>query len=445
MTYPIDRRSALKAALALGGGALLPGSARPARASTAHEPVPPKGAEWNESFEFPDEVTARLTRRLTSRRQFNQKPTYHINQGFTAGSRYLPICTWNEGGASALVRADVESGELKVIDRAAPGDQFQFKSGNSLAAIPGHSLVGYSQGGEIRLYDFDSGEMRVVREAQPGDSRAYGAPGGTVDGRSMIIPRNDFRYGPAEREASVIDPYSVAGVSFLRIDLETGEETEIFRDDGHRSNHVIPNPVDPDLVLVDRDEPPGYWYTNCGTRISRVWVLRVSTGEATEILPLSGCKFMVHSNWNYRGDHVYFHGTSALATPRWLAERYPGGYPPPYQGEPGRAHFVGVARIDGTVVWEQEYPRYYYGHAGSHTRADAIVFDNVISKDLLTAVYWRDLDEQGIPRIEIVGKHNSDYEHGQQSHPHLQMSPDGRWLSYNSGWGNRTDVYVLRT
>jgi hypothetical protein len=45
--------------------------------------IPQKSEEFNESFVFQDEATGRLTRRLTSYRQFNQKPTYHLNDGFS--------------------------------------------------------------------------------------------------------------------------------------------------------------------------------------------------------------------------------------------------------------------------------------------------------------------------------------------------------------------------
>ena len=86
--------------------------------------IPQRGEEFNESFLFPDEATGRETRRLTSFRQFNQKPTYHINAGFSPDNNHLCFNTWNAGDGSALVRVNVETGDCKVLDSAKPGDSF---------------------------------------------------------------------------------------------------------------------------------------------------------------------------------------------------------------------------------------------------------------------------------------------------------------------------------
>lgn len=441
----MQRRTALKTTLALGGAAVLgryaPEAARAEnRRSAAEDRIPRKGETWNESFEFPDEATTRLTRRLTTRRKYNHKPTYHIHQGFSPDNRYLPLCTYNADGESALLRADVETGELKALDHAPADAAIRFTSGNALGMIPTRPLVAYTHGGTVLLYDIHTLEKRVLHES-PGTS--FGHPAGTADGQYIIVARNDIPYD--RRADTRTDPFSVLGVTFYRIDIDTGEVTEVFRDDTHRSSHVIPNPVDANLVIIDRDAPPHFGGPNCNADIPRNWVLDLRTGAVTPIEPRNGCHFTWHTNWNHSGDHVYYHGPSADPLPRWLVERYGPDYLPPYKGERGRAHFVGVATRDGQTVWEQEFPVVYYGHSSSHATRDVIILDNVVIPDNFTAVYWREVDAQGIPRMEVLGRHNSDYVAGQQSHPHAQMSTDGKWLSYNSGYGGRTDVYVLRT
>jgi hypothetical protein len=84
--------------------------------------IPQKSEEFNECFVFQDEATGRLTRRLTSYRQFNQKPTYHINDGFSMDNKHLCFMTWNPQGGSAIVRVNIETGDCKVIDSSKPGE-----------------------------------------------------------------------------------------------------------------------------------------------------------------------------------------------------------------------------------------------------------------------------------------------------------------------------------
>ena len=441
----MNRREALKSLLP-GAGAVLGSRFEPelrAPARRSEDPVPPKGAEWNESFLFPDEATTRLTRRLTTRRTYNHKPTYHINQGFSPESRYLVLCTWNPGGDSALVRADVETGDLKVIDRAAAGEPFQFNSGNAIALIPHTPLALYRVGAEIRLYDIHTSEHRVINVPRTLETAVYSSAAGTADGKRLILARTDKPYNRFDKS---IDPYGVLGSSVLMIDLASERVEELYRDDTHRIGHVIPSPTDPALVLIDRDSPPLFSVPNCAADVPRNWILHVDSGRAWEIRPRSGCNFTWHGNWSHRGDHVYYHGLSAERVPRWLAERYPNGYPAPYKGQPGAAHFIGVATVEGATVWEQEYPVVYYGHVSSHATKDVVIIDNLIAPDLLSGIHWRELDAHGLPRIDLYGKHNSTYVSGQQmAHAHSQMSPDGRWLSYNSGVPEKdhTDVYVM--
>ncbi len=55
------------------------------------------GEKFNESNKFADQVTAKLTKKLTSRGLYNQTPTYHYNSAFTADSKYLVLATAREG------------------------------------------------------------------------------------------------------------------------------------------------------------------------------------------------------------------------------------------------------------------------------------------------------------------------------------------------------------
>jgi hypothetical protein len=59
----------------------------------AQQAMPSPGEVLQESIRFADRITGRQVLQLTSKRDFNQKPTYHIGSGFSGDSRYLPIVT----------------------------------------------------------------------------------------------------------------------------------------------------------------------------------------------------------------------------------------------------------------------------------------------------------------------------------------------------------------
>ncbi|HSH78708.1 MAG TPA: hypothetical protein VLA19_09275, partial [Herpetosiphonaceae bacterium] len=130
-----------------------------------------------------------------------------------------------------------------------------------------------------------------------------------------------------------------------------------------------------------------------------------------------------HTNWNVRGDRVIYHGPSSR-----------GG------------QYIGAIDRNGEVLWERWFPAPYYGHVSTHTRAEAIVTDGLLTPDLVTAIYYEDRDATGTPRIEVLARHATQWGSppGQYSHPHCHMSPDGRWLSYNRSENGRCDVYLVR-
>ena len=412
--------------------------------SSKRAPIPRKGDSFNESILFSDEATLRQTRQLTSQRVINVKPTYHIKAGFSPDSKYLPFATYNDkNGASALVRANVQTGDCLTLDHTLPGEP-GFRGGGALSMIPQTNLIAATVGREIRVYDILSGEKRILVPASAGKaSNRISSPVGSTDGKSIIYSRNDTDY--RWRRDTHIDPYTQTGVSFIQVDLESGKEEVIFRDDQARSNHVIVNPIDPDLLLIDRDWPRGFSMVEKGfdnALKTRVWVLRISTGELHEIAPQDPCKFAWHANWNYSGTHVYYHGPSHADSPLDIANRDGTDYQTPYKKDHWK-HFVGVADSMGNTVWEGHYPVLTYGHTSSHSTKNIILTDNLMTDGFVTGVHWDKIDSNGIPKHEIIVKHNTQLRSGMQpTHAHCQMSDDGKWLSYNSMIRDQANVYV---
>ncbi|HCK10129.1 MAG TPA: hypothetical protein DHW45_09655 [Candidatus Latescibacteria bacterium] len=397
--------------------------------------IPPKNSEFNESVVFPDEATGRLTRRLTRDRQSNAKPTYHGMGGFSVDDEYTAFCTWNDD-ASALVRVNIETGDCKVIDRAEVGDEFQFEG--CAEFIPQTHWVVKTDGSKLRVYDSRSSNIVYFRD-YAGEGFLGGAAG-TCDGKSLIVIRNDHSFSYVT-DKDTKDPYGVLGYSIFLVDLDTGREERIFRDEKFKGGHPIPNPCDPNLLLFNRDSPPLFSHGGDHGKTSRDWVLNIQNGQVTEIRPGDPSKFSLHSNWSYKGDHVYYHGLSGDQS---TADRYSieGS---PYKDGPGTNHFIGVAKADGESVWENQYPYMTYGHVSTHRQANVIIVDNLLAYEYISGIHWEDRDSDDIPRVELLAKHNSTYAQNDQTrHPHCTMTSDGKWLCYNAKFDNRSDVYVVK-
>jgi hypothetical protein len=376
-----------------------------------------KGQTFNESERFADTLTGRRSRRLTRWRRFNQQPTYHLNACFSADSRHLVLSTEFPEGGSALLRAEVATGDLHVLailDRAS-GERF---NGNNLSMVQASRWVAANPGRSLRLYHLLTGEERVLISSA-GEGRSFGHPIGSVDGRQVFIPR----YAPPVQ----IDGVSVRPVAHLQVDIATGKICELFQETRAQCNHVVPCPTDPDLLLIDRNWPPKFGAGGDSGKTSRVWLLHIKTQALTEIRPRDPNRFQIHSNWSHCGQYVYYHGVSRTHSD-WKQN----------------GHYVGVADRQGKIVWEGHFPSFHYGHICTHTRRRMIITDGLFTPDLITAVHWEERNTAGVPRLEILAQHGSDWSKGQQSHPHCHVSPDGQWLSYNRGEADRSDVCVVQ-
>lgn len=413
--------------------------------------IPQKGEEFNESFVFQDESTGRLTRRLTSYRQFNQKPTYHLNDGFSKDDRHLCFMTWNPQGGSALVRANIETGDCKVINSSNPGEKPDFQ-GQEFQMIPNTNLVSLG-GKDLIFYDIFSMEKRVVYKNRSDDKTPYSRVVGSCDGKTFLTTKNDHSFN-YRKEASTKDPYKMAGGSAYTLDINSGKLAEIFRTDKGRISHIVTNPVYPELFLFITDFPPTYSYGSDNGKTERSYIFNLKTGKVIPVRHHNKCKFTWHANWSYDGKHVYYHGPSLNETPAEKAKKEGKAYSWPYKGLRGieqshfignGEHFIGVADLNGKVVWEHTYPVCSYGHASAHTQKNVIIVDNLINYEYLSGIHWDKLNSDGLPQIEILAKHNSTYAPGAQTrHPHAQMTWDGKWISYNSQFHDKSDVYVVK-
>lgn len=372
-----------------------------------------KGDVFNESEVFDDPLTSKLTRRLTHKRDFNQTPTYHLNAAFSADSRHLVMAAWDVNGDSLLLKTEVTTGKTTVM-AVLPKDSGERYNGNNVSMIQASGWVAANAGKTLRLCHLETLEEKILLDIS-GTQKRFGHPIGSIDGAGVFIPRLSNAVVPHETKDVT--------ATHLEVDIATGSVTELFEDVGRGCNHVVPNPVDPDLLLIDRDMPPGFGHGGDKGQTTRVWVLHRKTGQVTEMRPKDERRFQIHSNWNCRGDRVFYHGTSAH-----------GG------------HYIGAADIEGHIAFERHYPEFHYGHMCTHPCEDAMITDGLFTPNQIIAIYYTDLDLHGAPRLEVLARHDTDWTPKQQQcHPHCHVSPDGKWLSYNRGFeGTRSDVYVVR-
>jgi hypothetical protein len=362
-----------------------------------------KGQVFNESVAFSDLLTGRETRRLTCFRPINAQPTYHINTCFSADSRYIVLTTVLDDGSSALLRAEVATGDITVMATLTKESGEIFTE--ELSMIQPSNLVACNTGKSLRIYNLITLEEKILIKDMPGSYH----PVGSIDGTKLFFPLH------SQPNTNVI---KTIPVTHVQLDIKTGEMQELFKEEIAGSHHVIPCPGDPDLLLIDRDFPRIMVNSNLvsDSSKSRGWILNIKTKELTEIRPNDKNRFQIHCNWSYKGDYVYYHGTSK-------EHRIPSP----------DGQYIGVADRKGKIIWEGHFPTFCYGHTGSHTRSNTIITDGLLTKNLMTAIHFEDLNSQNIPRIEILAQHDSFWMWNQNTHPHPHMSPDGKWLSYNRG------------
>ncbi len=384
-----------------------------------------KGESWNESHTYKDAWTLREVRRLTNFGATNQTPTYHTNIGFTEDGEYLIFATEREGRA-AICKVQVATGDItQLTDWLTERDvEGRIVDGSRLCITPRSRWVLYSHMQSLNAVHLDTLEERVLI---PRQDRAImlGIPSVSCDEDHVIIPAFTQHPELAAGQRLTMDFFTAfptgEGVSLklLQVPLLGGEITTVYAEQGIRSAHCPHSPLDPDLVLLDRDFPPRYWGGSDG-KTNRIWTLRISTGELTELPSQDPNFFQVHCCWSYAGDEIYYHGRSAH-----------GGY------------FIGVCDPQGNTI--REYGMHgadHYGHVSAMAGRKAIILDGNISNNLLLWLYY---DEER-PRVEVIAAHDSDwgYPPGQFSHPHPLSDPTGTWISFNKSEKGRTDIYVVR-
>jgi Tol biopolymer transport system component len=374
-----------------------------------------KGETWNESEAYADAVTLRQVRRMTRNADYNMTPNYHTNTGFSVDGEFLVfVSQWSGGGA--ILRCHVPTGDLtQVTDRCA--------TIGAPVLAPKSGWAVFSADGAVRAVHIHTLEERTLCEVKP--HLRIARP--SVDGEEVSVV---FPTHPVHPEIAAgcrpgcgeLEYFTEHGVAFsiVQVPLAGGEAKTVYHEEGCRCSHIPHCPTDGDVLLIDRDFPPRFHAGSDG-KTNRIWLLRLSTGELTELPSLDGGTFQVHCAWTFDGRHVVYHGHGV-----------------------GGGWFIGVTDRQGQVVREWSFTQMeHYGHVSAAAPGrSAIILDGNLSTDLLLWLYY---DAQR-PRIEVIARHATDWTGapGQLAHPHPLADPTGRWISFNAAKGKRSDVFVVR-
>ena len=395
-----------------------------------------KGESWNESEVYLDPVTLREVRRITSLGHYNTTPTYHTNTGFSADGEHLIFASARHA-RSALFSCHVSTGEITQlidwVDGIGSRLDWAWGSGHGLGDGRGVSLemtlapkckwAIYVLGRSLRAVHLESLEERTLI-ADIGADQVAGIPSVDPDETHVVLP------------IMPIHSQLLAGAGFthdwgaymdgpiysrlVQVSLAGGEAETIYEEEGIFCGHCPHCPTDPDLIMIDRTRP-----SERASEASRVWTLRPSNGELTELRPRDESPRQTHAAWTWDGRAVVYHGRSAR-----------GGW------------YIGVIDRGGRVLREYNFADApYYGHVTAMAGRPAIIIDGNVTNDLLLWLYY----DRESPRIEVIASHRSDWQSMpyQYPHPHPLSDPTGRHISFNAArrdrWveRSRSDVYIV--
>ena len=373
-----------------------------------------KGDTWNESESHRDSWTRRSVRRVTTDGHYNQTPTYHTGTAWTADGQHF-IFASGRRGMSAAFRCHAPTGDITQLTDWVDGGT------GGLCVSPTKGWVTYIAKNSLRAVHIETFQERTLIP----DLGNWGVSSTTIDLNEEYVAMVANIIPPAflsgERLTKPpVEYYSQPGgakLRLLRTPLAGGEVEVIYEEDGIRSGHVQYNPSDPDLLLIDRDFPPRFWFSSDG-KTNRIWSLRISTGELIELPSRSGALFQVHSVWTWDGEAVLYHCPT------------PEGY------------VIGVDDREGNTLWEHQAKEWNkYGHVSAMAHRPAFILDGNLSEDLLLWMYY----DSELPRVEVIARHGTNWggHAGQHPHPHPQSDPTGQFISFNAAERGRSDVYVV--
>jgi hypothetical protein len=377
-----------------------------------------------ESSAHPDPETGLTVHRLTSRREWNTQPTYHVN-GFLDDGRIAFAAV--DGGRQNIYAAGLAGGGIRQLTQG-KGTCYVFQEraegrGDGKGTDAFHMVAGYRthrvyfvEGNELKSVDADTLEESVLHVLP--DEWICGVVEISHDEKIVLLPLLpracfDTDGGLAEFLRRCDRMHLTSTLLGVRTD-GSGADV-LWEDAGRFVGHAMFSPVSTRHILADRATDPDR------PEVPLLWIIDVEDGKTWPLAtrnPKTG-----HSSWLWDGSGALTHGV----VPRGME----------HEG----AEYIQLLDFDGAERWIgfQGPPR-YYGHCHS-TPDGVIVTDAIFREDALTAVVPRG-DSYARRTLCVHGTSWPGF--GQLTHPHPHASPDGKWIVFGSYRNGRKDIYALR-
>jgi hypothetical protein len=377
----------------------------------------------SETSTYTDPVSGREVHRLTARREWNTQPTYHVN-GFLDDDRVA--FTAEEGRRTNVYTCDLSTGEiLQLTEGRGNGYLLQHITGGRgdgkgtdafhMAAGYGTHIVYFVEGSEVRGVNADTLEERLLFTLA--EEWICGVLEISGDGRTLLLPLLPRKcFAPRARLEDYIrrcDRLNLVS-RLLAVRTDGSGATALWEEEGRFVGHAMFSPVTDRYILADRATDPDKQKTPL------LWVIDVEESETWPLRtrnPKTG-----HSTWLWDGSGALTHGMVPAGQEREGAE------------------YMQILNRDGSTRWIGYHgPPRHYGHCHISPR-EVIITDSIFRRDAITAVrpttrsYTR----------EVVCLHGTEWSgHGQMSHPHPHVSPDGRWIVLGAYRYGRKDIYAV--
>lgn len=384
-----------------------------------------KGETWNESIVVEDPLTLKKKRRITSYGQYNVAPGYHTGDTFTEDGDYMIFATGRQG-KSAICKAHTETGDITClidpVDGTGTAEEMQANElergyigngrgiGYDMEILPKSRMALYDSVGRLKTVHLDSLEEKTLLEYD--ENQVFTGSSVTPDEKNFYF--TFIHKHPQIQEGKwatkpLRDAYRDAGIEpaieIYRMPVSGGSSELVYREAGLRSGHIQICPTDPDLLLFNRDRGDNEVNSDNADQ-TRTWLLRLSTGELTDLAPADKSHFQIHATWSWDGKSIIYHGPSSR-----------GGW------------YIGITGTDGKVIREFCFPEArFYGHVSAMPDRPAIIIDGNLTDDTMQWLYY----DKEQPRLEAIARHNTNWTGmpWQYPHPHASSSKDGRFISF---------------
>ena len=366
-----------------------------------------KGKEYSSKKEMiTDPKTGKRVWRLTGGSGINHH-LYFTNTSFINNNKGIVFASDRGGKAFNYYAMDLNSGCFKQLSDCRNVDKFN----SWFAAVdPLRNILYYFDGPVLMRLNMTSLEERqlyrvpdektgfIISVSADGERIAF-AEISTIE---TLWRRNFKRIAPewsAEQLKALRSPRRESIITVIESNSGAARHFTVSR----RVTHVNFCPVNPDLILYCSSSP-------------RMWLLDISSGESYSLRPEKENERLCHEFWLADGKTVCFHG---CRTDNSESE-----------------FFYGSISVDGGKRRE-----FITLQDTSHCHADAsgkIIFcdgNGIISR-------IRPIDDRHAELIPLF-HHDShwDAQLPQISHPHPNVSPDGKFVIFSSNKNGIIDVY----